>query len=215
LQSRRRAIAAGVGAYVGLNVAALFAAIEFGIQPVLFHTANGTPLYSPFHLSQTIPAMLLAHLTVAGAVELALTVGVMTYLQRANLPLLRMNNHEGHGSAGSDAEPSPRRRVRAAVLLFGAGALLTPVGLLARGTAFGEDAPANLDLHKYHLQAVPDGLARYAGFWHHALFAGYDFNHDAHPVFGYLVSAALGMLVIAGLAFTLMSLISRLRSSPR
>ena len=51
--------------------AALCAAIEFGIQPTLFHTAAGTPLYSPFHLAQTIPAMALAHLTVAGAVERA------------------------------------------------------------------------------------------------------------------------------------------------
>ena len=31
--SPRRAVAAGVGGYVGLNVAALCAAIEFGVQP--------------------------------------------------------------------------------------------------------------------------------------------------------------------------------------
>ena len=64
--SLRRATAAAIGAYVGLNAAALAAAIEFGIQPALFHTANGTPLYAPFRLSQTIPALALAHLTVAG-----------------------------------------------------------------------------------------------------------------------------------------------------
>ena len=50
--------------------------IEFGIQPDLFHTADGTPLYAPFHLAQTIPAMALAHLTVAGVVEFAFTAGV-------------------------------------------------------------------------------------------------------------------------------------------
>src|SRR5262245_8481937 len=66
LTAPRRAIAAGIGGYVGLNAAALCAAIEFGVQPVFFHTANGTPLYAPFHLSQTIPAMAVAHLTVAG-----------------------------------------------------------------------------------------------------------------------------------------------------
>src|SRR6476469_7879999 len=49
LQARRRAVAAGIGAYVGLNVAALLAAVELGIQPALFHTADGTPLYAPFH----------------------------------------------------------------------------------------------------------------------------------------------------------------------
>src|SRR5205814_3316289 len=94
LTSPRRALAAGLGGYVGLNAAALCAAVEFGVQPSLFHRADGTPLYAPFHLAQTIPAMALAHLTIAGAVELALTAGVIAYLQRANLPLLRIN-HRG------------------------------------------------------------------------------------------------------------------------
>ena len=48
LTDQRRAVAAGVGAYVGLNA------------------ADGTPLYAPFQLAQTIPTMALAHLTVAG-----------------------------------------------------------------------------------------------------------------------------------------------------
>src|SRR3954447_22453665 len=50
LTSHRRALAAGVGGYVGLNAAALLAAIEFGLQPELFTSANGAPLYAPFHL---------------------------------------------------------------------------------------------------------------------------------------------------------------------
>src|SRR5215831_9812791 len=105
LTSSRRPLAAGLGAYVGLNAAALCAAVEFGIQPTLFHSANGTPLYAPFHLSQTIPAMLLAHLTVAGAVEFALTAGVVAYLQRANLPILRINHHRDE--TGDDEGRTP------------------------------------------------------------------------------------------------------------
>src|SRR3954471_5095488 len=42
LTGRRRAIAAGAGGYVGLNLAALCAAIEFGLQPALFTDGNGT-----------------------------------------------------------------------------------------------------------------------------------------------------------------------------
>ena len=90
-------------------MAALAAALEFGLQPTLFHTANGTPLYAPFHLAQTIPAMLLAHLTVAGVVELVLTVGVVTYLQRANLPILRINHPDVAGDRrGARARPAAR-----------------------------------------------------------------------------------------------------------
>jgi len=192
LTSRRRALAAGIGGYAGLNAAALATAIEFGLQPVLFHTADGTPLYAPFHLSQTIPAMALAHLTIAGGVEFALTMGVVAYLQRANLPLLRINHPTIPVDATQEIRP-PRRQARRAVLAFGIAALLTPIGLLAHGNAFGEDA----------------------GFWHHALFAGYDFNHDAHPVVGYIVSAFVGMAVVVGCAFALGALVARARSTAR
>ncbi len=195
LTSPRRAVAAGLGGYIGLNVAALCTAIEFGLQPTLFKAADGSPLYAPFHLSQTIPAMALAHLTVAGGVEFVLTFGVIAYLQRANLPIMRINHS---AVAETDAELPPTRTMgwRWALVGLGTMAVLTPLGLIAPGTAFGEDAPANLNLHKYGLNTVPSGLRRYAGFWHNALFNGYGFSNDKHPVVGYLVSATVGIIMI-------------------
>ena len=195
LTSARRPRAAGIAADAGLNTAALCAAIEFGVQPELFHTAGGTPLYAPFHLAQTIPAMAFAHLTVAGAVEFALTAGVVAYLQRANLPLLRIND-----PAAPESSPPimpARRNWKPALFGLATMVVLTPLGLLAPGRAFGEDAPSDLDLQRYHLSAVPSGLRHYAGFWHNALFNGYDFSHDEHPVLGYLVSAFVGLIAIA------------------
>jgi len=220
LTTPRRALAAGLGAYIGLNVAALCAATEFGLQPDLFHRADGTPLYAPFHLAQSIPAMLLAHGVVAGPVEFVLTAGVIAYLQRANLPLLRINpdNLRGERAAALAAgAPVPTASedpedVKVSSWWWGVAALfvmavLTPLGLLAPGGAFGEDSPADLDLRKYHLSAVPSGLRHYAGFWHNALFDGYDFSHDAHPTVGYLVSAAVGIAVIAAAVFAVLALI--------
>jgi cobalt/nickel transport system permease protein len=194
LTARRRALAAGAGAYVGLNAAALCTAFELGLQPTLFRAHDGSPLYAPFHLGQTIPAVLLAHLTVAGAVELALTAGVVAYLQRADLPLLRLNHPGVPDQDGGDVRTLGWRALGAGLVGLAA---LTPLGLLAPGGAFGEDKPADLDLARYHLDAVPRGLARYAGLWHHALFDGYDFTGDRHPVLGYLVSAGVGALAIA------------------
>jgi cobalt/nickel transport system permease protein len=210
LTSRRRAVAAGIGGYVGINAAALCAAIEFGVQPTLFHRADGTPLYAPFHLSQTIPAMLLAHLAVAGVIELVLTTGIVAYLQRANLPLLRIN----HAAVADQEAPGEPRRLgwRCAVVGLGALAALTPLGLIAPGGAFGEAAPADLDLNRYHLNAVPNGLRHYAGFWHHALFNGYDFAHDAHPTVGYLLSAAVGMAVIAAVVVAVFAVVRFVQS---
>jgi cobalt/nickel transport system permease protein len=218
LTSPRRSFAAGLGGYVGLNVAALCAATELGLQPTLFHSANGTPLYAPFHLAQTIPAMALAHLTVAGIVEFALTAGVVAYLQRANLPLLRINQR----AAGPEIEAAreegstPPRAFgwRWGVIALGAMLALTPLGLLAPGRAFGEDTPAQLNLRKYHLDAVPSGLRHYAGFWHNALFHGYDFGHDQHPAVGYLVSAFVGVAAIALVIFAGFALV-RLVRRPR
>jgi cobalt/nickel transport system permease protein len=199
LTAARRALAAGIAAYAGINAAALCTAVELGVQPDLFQRADGTPLYAPFHLGQAVPAMLFAHLLVAGPVELVLTMGVVRYLQRANVPVLRIN----HGGVPTEREPSAASRYagwRWAWVGLATMVVLTPLGLLAPGGAFGEDRPADLDLHRYGLGAVPDGLAHYAGFFHNALFDGYGFADDAHPAVGYLVSAAVGLLAIAAVA---------------
>jgi cobalt/nickel transport system permease protein len=177
LTARRRALVAGFAGYAGINAAAVCAAVELGLQPTLFHSANGTPLYSPFHLRQTLPAMLLAHLTVAGLVELALTAGVVAYLQRANLPVLRIN-HAGIPLDAADIAPPVHLGWRRGAVALGVAALLTPLGLLASGTAFAEG---------------PRG----SGFWHHTLLAGYGVGSGRNPALGYVVSAFVGTAVIA------------------
>jgi cobalt/nickel transport system permease protein len=201
LRSRRRVVAAVVGGYVGINAAALAAAIEFGIQPGLFHKADGTPLYSPYHLSQTIPAMMLAHLTVAGAAEAILTGGVLAYLARADVRRL-IPNHPGIPvSADGEQVPAGTRWSpgKVAVGFIAAMVVLTPLGLLAPGGAFGEDAPGDLNLGKLGLRAVPAGLNRFNGFWSHTVLGGYGFADGQNPTLGYWVSAVVGIAVI-GLA---------------
>jgi cobalt/nickel transport system permease protein len=211
LTSARRPLAAAIGGYVGINLAALAAAIEFGVQPDLFSRADGTPLYAPFHLAQTIPAMAFAHLTVAGLVEAAVTGGIVAYLQRANLPLLRIN-HPAAPDTEADAAASRRLGWRWSLIGLAMLVVLTPLGLLAPGGAFGEDAPGDLDLGRYGLQAIPEGLNRYNGFWSHTLLGGYGFSSGDHPVIGYLLSALVGILVVGlGIAavFWLLRLLAR------
>jgi cobalt/nickel transport system permease protein len=196
LTSKRRALAAGIGGYVGLNAAALCAAIELGLQPTLFHSANGTPLYGPFHLAQTIPTMALAHLTIAGAAEFILTVGIVAYLQRANLPLLRINHP---GIVDTDAELAPtngRPALRWALIGIATMIVLSPLGLLAPGGAYGEDAPVDLNLRKYGLSAIPSGLQHYNGFWKHTLLPDYGFSSGRHANLAYVLSAVCGALVV-------------------
>jgi cobalt/nickel transport system permease protein len=233
--SPRRALAGGVAAYLGINAAALAAAVELGVQPDLFHAADGSPLYAPFHLAQTIPAMLLAHLTVAGFVEAALTAGVIAYLLRANPDVLLLNPHVARtATRAGRLEPSPIGAVPAPMVRDTAGrrrpslwrwaaagiaalVVLSPLGLLAPGGAFGEDAPADLDLHALGLRAVPAGLNRYNAWWSHAVLRDYGLGPGQNATLGYVVSAIVGVIALGALvlsAYVVTRLVGRARQTP-
>ncbi len=81
---RARAIAAGVAAYIAINVAALAAAIEFGVQPYI---AKG---YCPYGIEVAVPAMLFAHLTTAGPVAAVVTAGVVAYIYKYRPDLMEV-----------------------------------------------------------------------------------------------------------------------------
>ena len=97
INSRRRIWAAAIAGYFATNAAAFFAAVEFGIQPVLFHDARGVPLYAPYSLGVAIPAMMIGHLAVAGVAEAVIAAGLVAYLQAADPALLRATSgSHGH-----------------------------------------------------------------------------------------------------------------------
>jgi len=82
INSNRRLVAAFIAGYIGINVAALFAGVEFGLQPALCHTAEGQALYCPYGLKVAVPAMVLEHLLIFGWVEAIVTALVVKYLQK-------------------------------------------------------------------------------------------------------------------------------------
>ncbi len=176
-------IGAALGGWTGVTVAAFFAGVEFGIQPLLFKTAGGAPLYAPYPLSVAIPAMVLPHMAVASVVEGALTALVVAYLQRSNNPILE----EPEKGLGVGA---PRLRwvwVGLAVL-----AVASPLGLLAPGTAWGEWGMQ--ELAAMGLKAVPPGLEQLSRLWG-APLADYDLPALGNASLGYVLSAVLGILV--------------------
>jgi cobalt/nickel transport system permease protein len=84
----RRVVAAGIAGYVGLVVASFCASVEFGIQPLLHHTAEGQALYCPYGLNITIPAMVGEHALIFGWVELLATALVIKFLQKQEPSLI-------------------------------------------------------------------------------------------------------------------------------
>ncbi len=211
LASRRRVVAAGVAGYLAINASALLAAIEFGVQPMLFHNASGTPLYAPYPLSVAIPAMMIGHLSFAGLAEMLLSAGLVAYLQRAHPALLA--GSADITSAGSRQGSSVRQ------LWYGLAGLmiLSPLGLLAAGTAWGEwgaedfanPAARQEIIRASGLHALPDsapeGLSRLAGLWS-APFPDYAPAFIHSPAFGYVLSAVFG----AGLILLCLLLLARL-----
>jgi cobalt/nickel transport system permease protein len=105
LLSQRRVVAAAVGGWAGITAAALCAGIELGIQPI-FWSAGGHALYSPYTLSQAIPAMVLAHAFGASFVEAAITALGVAYLQRSRPDLLQLGLASGD-QAGVEAGQEP------------------------------------------------------------------------------------------------------------
>ncbi len=191
---RRNVVAASIAGYVSINAAALFAAIEFGIQPRLFHDAGGTPLYAPYPLHVAIPAMLIGHLTVAGLAEAALSGGMIAYLQSTKPALLRVPAYEAH-SATTETAMGVHQEWKLWALI-GALMVLTPLGTLAVGTAWGEWSVGTFT-------KAPAGLQRFASIWT-APFPSYAPAFVKSSTFGYLLSAMFGVGVIL-----LFSLITR------
>jgi cobalt/nickel transport system permease protein len=69
------------GAATAVLLAALIVALVLGIQPLIASRADGTPLFFPFGLAITLPAVMLPHLAVAAA-EGVLTVMLFRFLVR-------------------------------------------------------------------------------------------------------------------------------------
>jgi cobalt/nickel transport system permease protein len=80
--STRRVVAAFIGGYIGMTASALVVGIELGIQPLLFTNANGVAMYSPYGLSEAIPAMLISHVFGASIVEGLIGALGVAYFQK-------------------------------------------------------------------------------------------------------------------------------------
>ncbi|MGC8762988.1 MAG: cobalt transporter CbiM [Acidobacteriota bacterium] len=204
--SRRRALAAAAGGYVGLNAAALAAALLFGIQPALAHDAAGRALYCPFPLSVSVPAMAVEHLLLFGFVEATVTGLVVAVLGRTDPELLR------EPQKGPSASPATPRWKRWALALLVA-ALLTPLGLalpslFGAGDAWGEWGSETLAERSGY---VPTGLQRLEGLWRapmpdYAPPGGEEASLLVQSLW-YIVSAVAGAVLVGGAAWGLRRLL--------
>lgn len=176
-------VSAFIGAYVGLNAAAFCAALELGIQPLLFKDPTGHPLYCPYPLSVSIPAMASAH-AIIGLIEGAVTVGVYAYIKKVSPATIQTKHFTG------EAKENNNFLFKSLLALIGAMVILTPIGLIASGSAWGEWSSDELQTMVGY---IPKGMAH--GSIYHAFGDGYGFS-GMGDISGYLLSAVLGAVVL-------------------
>ena len=184
-------IAAAVGSYAGINAAALCAAVEFGIQPLLFRDAAGNALYCPYGLSVSVPAMMIPHLAVAGVVEALFTVAVFAFVKRTS-PDLTYDNI----LRGTEEESGERKGYGALFALLAVLIAATPLGLLAAGTAWGEwgaDEIAAVEVNGQALGYTPSGLAN--GWFLETLMPDYTAG-GMNEILAYVLSAVIGAALL-------------------
>jgi cobalt/nickel transport system permease protein len=202
IESPRRVVAAALGGYIAINFSALLAAIEFGIQPLLYHDASGAPLYAPYPLHIAIPAMMIGHLTIAGLAEMVVSAGVVAYLQRAEPSLLK-NTAPGASTGELGAPVLGWRTTKPLWIALAVLMVLTPLGILAAGSAWGEWSPEDFANSASRQQmaaasasqlppaVAPAGLQRLASFWT-APMPRYAPPFLKSTTFGYMLSAVSG-----------------------
>lgn len=212
LDSRRRVLAAAIAGYLAANASALVAAVEFGVQPMFFHDAAGAPLYAPYPLRIAVPAMMIGHLTFAGIAEAVVSAGLVAYLQVADPGLLRRT--AGPAIAGELPALVQRRSLRRLWISVAVLLLLTPLGVLAAGKAWGEWAPRDFAKPAGRQQiaaasrnapapaVAPSGLQRLASLWT-APFPAYAPSFVRSPSLGYLLSAMFGVGFVLLVSLTL------------
>ena len=177
-----RKLSAAIGAYVGINAAAFCAAVEFGIQPLLFKDAAGNALYCPYPLSISIPAMMIGHITLFGLAEIVLTVVVLTFIEKVTPKAL-------------DVVPE-KTSFKPLYIFIAVLIILTPLGLLATGTAWGEwgaDEIASLVSGGKALGYTPAGMQR--GFELSTIFPDYSMAGLPDWI-GYILSAVVGVALV-------------------
>jgi len=129
----------------GLTVAAACAGFEMGIQPILNSSATGVPLYMPYGLNVTVPAMVFGHAFFFSIIEAVVTAAAFAYIAR-NDPSIHMelqSNRISIKTKGYRGTSLTRMKVMEKVLRnlliwLLILVILVPLGIIASGTAYGE-----------------------------------------------------------------------------
>ena len=144
--------------------------------------------------------MLTAHLLVAGIAEAALTFCVVRYVQTARIPL-----YDDAAKTGHTTTRGTRLWIFPAALLA-----LSPLGLLAKGGAWGEWSADDVQQHAGY---VPKNFRAAEEHGWHGFALLPDYLSERGPLF-YVFAGSVGVALIALLVFIIGRILVPLRPTP-
>ncbi len=135
--------------------------------------------------------MALEHLLFFGFVEAIVTMGVVAALARTEPELLQMK---------PAAKPLRWLWAGVGVLIF-----LTPIGVLAPGTAWGEWSSEQITAR---IGYVPTGFEKLGGLWKAAM-PDYATPGISNTLLGYLIAAIVGTALVVGVTWGVGAFLAR------
>jgi len=166
--------------WMSIVLVSLFVAVILGIQPAIASDAAGNPLYFPFGLKISVPALVGAHMLFFGVAEGLFTSITLNYIKKVyktqNFRLTGINS---------------KNDIFVFLVVLLVIISLVPLGLLSGNPAWGE---WDLSFYKEKLGVIPQGLQKLSDIY----FAPV---HDYSPsgfslVAGYYISTLIGILAV-------------------
>ena len=169
-----------ISGWFSIVLASLFVAVILGIQPVIASDSLGNPLYFPFGLKISIPALVVTHALFFGVAEGIFTMITISYIQKVyKTKIIELT------------KVSEKNDIFIFLSWLAIIIALVPLGLFSESRAWGE---WGLSFFKDKLGFVPNGILKLSEIYF-APVKDYSLK-GLSSVESYYFSAFLGVLVI-------------------
>ena len=187
---KSKLVASFLASYLSTCFSSFFISIILGIQPFIAKDGSGLPLYFPFPLKITVPAIVLPHLLLFGVVEGAITLLVLNYILKLDESVIFENK-----------KPISKKFSFVIVLL----ALLSPMGIILPSIFNSKGAWGEWNGEEMNQIAgfIPKGFEKFATIWK-PLFPDYSIpllnsSNFVFELIFYIASGFIGIVIFFAL----------------
>jgi|GEM_PF-284672 len=182
-----------ISGWMSIVMSSVVVAIVLGIEPYIAKNIHGVPVYFPYGLKITLPAIVGSHMLFFGMVEGVFTLFGVSYFKKY------FDIGQGYNTIGIKKETNDILLFFSVILLI---MLLVPLGIITENPAWGE---WNLGFFNKNLGFIPQGIKHFSTLY-------------SAPLSGYVlpgISAVASYYLSAILAFFMTTFISYLFARKR